>query len=311
MKNKKTILITGSAGFIGFHLAKFFLTKKLNVIGLDNINNYYDTRVKYQRLNELKKFKNFKFFKIDIKKNDNFNIIKKYNISIIYHLAAQAGVRYSFSNPKIYIESNINGFFNVLEFAKKQKIKKLVFASSSSVYGNQKKLPVSERSELKPENLYGITKKINEEMAKYYFEKFDIKSIALRFFTVFGEKGRPDMFLIKFLNAFKKKKLFELYNYGKHERDFTYVGDVIKMITRLKFNNGYDVYNVSSNRPIKLTKVISLFHKYHIKPKIKKISFQKGDVIKTHGLNYKIKKLTKIKITDFEKNLLKVISSHR
>lgn len=311
MNNKKTILITGSAGFIGFHLTKYFLSKKFNVIGLDNINNYYDTKVKHRRLNDLKKFKSFKFFKIDIKKIENFSALEKYNISIIYHLAAQAGVRYSFSNPKIYVESNINGFFNVLEFAKKQKINKIVFASSSSVYGNQKKLPVSENSVLKPENLYGMTKKINEEMAQYYFEKFNIKSIALRFFTVFGEKGRPDMFLIKFLNAFKNNKSFKLFNYGKHERDFTYIGDVIKMITKLKFKKGFNVYNISSNRPIKLMKVISLFNKYHIKPRIKKISFQKGDVIKTHGSNSKITKLTKVKITNFENNLLKVINSFK
>lgn len=304
-------LVTGAAGFIGFHLTLKLLKQNKYVIGIDNMNNYYDPEIKKNRLKKLKTFKKFKFLKIDISFKEKFVKLKKYKFEIIYHLAAQAGVRYSFSNPKLYIESNINGFFNIFEFAKQKKINKIIYASSSSVYGNQTKFPVSEHSELKPENLYGMTKKINEEMAQYYFNKFNIKSIALRFFTVFGENGRPDMFLIKFLNAFKNKKPFELYNYGKHERDFTYVGDVIKMITRLKFKNGFDVYNVSSDRPIKLMKVISLFKKYQINPKIKKIPFQKGDVIKTHGSNYKIKKLTKINITDFERNLLKVINFYR
>jgi UDP-glucuronate 4-epimerase len=308
---KKYILITGSAGFIGFHLTLFFLKIKRNIVGVDNINNYYDIKIKYQRLKKLKKYKNFKFFKFDINNFDKFKILNKYNISIIYHLAAQAGVRYSFSNPQVYMDSNVQGFFNVLEFAKKKNIKQIVFASSSSVYGNQKKYPLNENEKLFPENLYGVTKKINEEMASYYSDKFNIKCIGLRFFTVFGEFGRPDMFLIKFINAFKKKVLFELYNHGKHERDFTYVGDVVKMINKLKFKKKFDIYNICSNRPIKLMKVIKLFNKYQVKPKIKKICFQKGDVIKTHGSNTKIKNLTKVKITSFEHNLQKVINSHK
>lgn len=302
-------LVTGAAGFIGFHLTLELLKKNKKVIGIDNINDYYDPTVKKNRLKKLKTFKKFKFLKIDISHKKNFNNLKKYKIDIVYHLAAQAGVRYSFYNPEIYIQSNIDGFFNVLSFIKEKKIKKVIFASSSSVYGNKKNFPVKENQELNPSSLYGITKKNNEEMAKYFADTYNIKIIGLRFFTVFGEYGRPDMFLIKFLDAYKNKKFFYLNNFGKHIRDFTYIKDVISLVLKLKFYKKFEVFNVCSNRPVKLSHVIKIFKKFDVQPKIKKIKFQIGDVYKTHGSNRKILKNTKSKkMTKFDDALEKLIN---
>ena len=305
-------LVTGATGFIGFHLTLKLLKQNKKVIGVDNINDYYDTEIKKNRLKKLKNFKKFKFFKFDISKKNNLKILKNFKFLMVYHLAAQAGVRYSFYNPEVYIHSNIQGFFNILNFTKEKNIKKLIFASSSSVYGNKKKFPVRENQELKPTSLYGITKKNNEEMAEYFANTYNIKIIGLRFFTVFGEYGRPDMFLIKFLDSYKNKKTFYLNNYGKHIRDFSYIDDVVHLITKLKFLKKFEIFNVCSNRPVKLSSVIKLFQKYKIQPKIKKIKFQVGDVYKTHGSNKKILKNTRCKkITKFDYALEKLINWYK
>ncbi len=202
------ILVTGVAGFIGFNLSKFLLDKKFKVIGLDNINNYYSTHLKKDRLKKLKQVNDFKFYKIDlrdIKKLDK--IFKKHKFDAIFHLAAQAGVRYSVDHPRKYIDSNINGFFNILEKVRTKKIKKFFYASSSSVYGNSKLFPLKEKNLLFPTNTYSLTKKFNEDLSLIYNKFYNVKSIGLRFFTVYGEWGRPDMFYSKVLDAaFKKKK---------------------------------------------------------------------------------------------------------
>ena len=230
MKNKK-IVITGSSGFIGFHVCDILLKQNYQVIGIDNHNNYYDTKLKNQRSKILKKNKNFNFYKFDIKNKKKLKkLITKYKPYIIIHLAAQAGVRYSFINPQKYIDSNITGFTNILEIMKLLNLKNLVYASSSSVYGDCKVLPFKENLELNPLNFYGQTKLLNERIANIYEKNFKIKTIGLRFFTVYGPYGRPDMFIPKIINKIKNKKVIELFNNGNHDRDFTFVTDVAHIV---------------------------------------------------------------------------------
>ena len=301
-----TILITGVAGFIGNNFCVDFANKYRNtkIISIDNINDYYSKKIKFKRLKRLKNFKNIKFLKIDLKdKPKLIKIFNKYKFKEVYNFAAQAGVRYSEKNPQAYIDSNITGFLNLIELSKDNNVKKFFFASSSSVYGDSKKFPLSENEKLNPKNFYGMTKKLNEDIAKRFFENYKFKSIGLRYFTVFGEWGRPDMFLIKYLDAAYNKKIFFLNNYGNHIRDFTYINDVTKIIIKLRGRKilGSDIYNICSNNPISLKKVIKLLSKNTPSVKIKKRGFQKADVYKTHGNNKKIKKKTKInKFEDFD-----------
>jgi len=304
------ILITGSCGFIGFNLSCYLLKKGYSITGIDNLNNYYSVKIKLERLKILRKFRKFKFHKIDLKADKKLNNLFHNNkFNSVIHLAAQAGVRYSIDNPRKYIDSNINGFFNILEACKRHNIKKNLFASSSSVYGDSKSFPLSEKQEIKPKNLYGLTKKNNEEMAKIYCKFYNMNLIGLRFFTIYGEYGRPDMFMMKYLNA---KKEFNLFNFGKHYRDFTYIEDVNKIITKLltKKSKGFSVYNICGNKPVKITNVIEIIKKNINKEqvKIKKIKLQKADVIKTHGDNKKIIKKTGFKkFTSLEKGLENLI----
>lgn len=299
------ILVTGVAGFIGFNLSKFLLDKKFKVIGLDNINNYYSINLKKDRLKKLKRNDNFKFYKIDlrnIKKLDE--IFKKHKFDAIFHFAAQAGVRHSVDNPRKYIDSNISGFFNILEKVRIKKIKKFFYASSSSVYGNSKLFPLKEKNLLFPTNTYSLTKKFNEDLSLIYSKFYNIKSIGLRFFTVYGEWGRPDMFYSKVLDAaFKKKKLY-VNNYGNHSRDFTYIKDVnLILYNLLKSKNiaRNEILNICSNKPLNIVKLIKSLEKEAVKIKVYKRKIQKADVIKTHGDNKKIKKYKLIKkFTPFE-----------
>jgi len=293
------VLVTGVGGFIGFHFANYLLKKKISVIGVDNLNNYYSPKLKNIRLSLLKKNKNFTFYKFDITRLSNFKKIFKHqnNIRTIYHLAAQAGVRFSTINPKKYFDSNIIGFFNILECCKEYKIKKLFYASSSSVYGDLKKFPLTEEIQLKPKNFYALSKKTNEEMADIYSNLYRFNAVGLRFFTVFGEFGRPDMFLFKLLNSYYKGKPFFLNNFGNHIRDFTYINDVVEMVMNIKIDkNTYNqVFNICSGRPIHLKKMIRIVSNYTNLPKIIKVSFQNADILKTHGNNKKILKNTKFK----------------
>jgi UDP-glucuronate 4-epimerase len=289
------ILVTGVAGFIGFNFTKLLLkkNKEVKIIGIDNLNDYYSVALKKSRLKVIKN--KIKFFKFDLSNEKKLNdIFKKYNIKIIYHFAAQAGVRYSIENPEKYQKSNIDAFFNIINLSKKFEIKKIIYASSSSVYGDNKKFPLDEKQIISPKNFYGLSKKINEEMAEVYSRYYDIKFIGLRFFTVYGEWGRPDMSIFKIINCSFKKKIFYLNNFGKHDRDFTYVGDVVNTILKLKFNkNKHEVYNICSNRPINLIKLLKIISQKIQLPKIQKRKMQKADVLKTHGNNKKIIKLTK------------------
>jgi UDP-glucuronate 4-epimerase len=300
------ILITGVCGFIGFNLCERILQNtKFKVIGIDSLNNYYSIKLKTKRLSLLKKYTNFKFYKTNINDYTNLKkIFKKNKFNIIYHLAAQAGVRYSIINPEEFVKSNINGFSNVLNLTKDFQINtKIFYASSSSVYGENKKFPLKEYYELKPKNIYGLTKKFNEEMAEIYSKTYKLRIIGLRFFTVFGEWGRPDMFIMKYLDAFFNKKKFFLNNKGEHYRDFTYIKDVVSLIIKLSKKNiaHHEVFNICSNKPLHLNKVINFYKKNNIRPKIILRGLQASDILKTHGDNHLIsKKVKEIKFTKIE-----------
>ena len=290
------ILITGAAGFIGFGIAKHLLsTSNIRIIGIDNFNNYYSKKLKKDRIKKLSKFKKFSFLKVNILDTKNLEkIFKSKKIDLIINLAAQAGVRYSLENPNEFVDNNIQGFYNLIDIAKKYNIRKIIYASSSSIYGDSKKFPLKETQEVKPKNIYALSKKINEEMAEVFSRQYNISFIGLRFFTVYGEWGRPDMFLMKYLtSSYNKKSNFYLNNYGKHTRDFTYILDVSKIISKLVFNKKklkHEIFNVCSNKPESLTDIIKKINFLTLKkPKILKRKLQLADVVKTHGANKKIK----------------------
>ena len=285
------ILVTGCAGFIGFHLSNYLLKQNLEVIGIDNLNEYYDVNLKKTRISLLKKFKNFKFNKFDlIKKNRLNEIIKKNKISYIVHLAAQAGVRYSIQNPQTYFINNLEVFFNILETSKTNKIKHLIFASTSSVYGENTKFPLNENDNTdNPISFYAATKKSNEVLAHSYSYIYKLPCTALRFFTVYGPFGRPDMALFKFTKKILQNKKIELYNHGNHFRDFTYIADIIDGITPIikkpkKDKIPFNIFNIGKGKSQKLISYLnSIEKKLNKKAKIKKMSLQLGDIKKTHS----------------------------
>ena len=308
------ILITGAAGFIGYSFCKYLLNKtNYKVYGIDNLNNYYDVKIKKDRLKILKKSKNFKFKKLDIRNNHLLDIIfRKNKFDFVFNLAAQAGVRYSIKHPRKYIDSNITGFFNIIENSKKYNVKRLFYASSSSVYGESKSFPLDEKEIINPKNIYALSKKINEEISSIFNKYYKLNVTGLRFFTVYGEWGRPDMMMMKFIDCYFKKKTFQLYNYGKHFRDFTYIDDVIKIMFKLLKKNkklkSNDVLNVCSNRPISLKNIIGIMRANNIKPKINKITLQQADIIKTHGDNKKLINLIgKLKFNSIDQSISKTI----
>tara|TARA_B100000795_G_C22802977_1_gene442965 strand:+ start:1056 stop:2009 length:954 start_codon:yes stop_codon:yes gene_type:complete len=294
------ILITGVVGFIGFSLAQTFIKNSEKVYGIDNFDNYYSVKYKKKRLNELKKNKNFIFDKIDISnKEDLKNYIKSKNFDYVFHFAAQAGVRYSLVNPEKYVRSNILGFINLIELLKNKKLIKFFYASSSSVYGNTKKFPSKESQKLSPINIYSQSKELNEKIAAYYSTKYNLSCIGLRFFTLYGEWGRPDMFLFKLFRAIEKNKPLELNNYGNHFRDFTYIEDAKNMILSLMKQKTIknDIFNICSNKPINILKICNFFKKNSLR--VKKVPKHPADVFITHGDNNKILKIAKnLKLTD-------------
>ena len=308
------ILITGVAGFIGFNFAKNLLEKKqYKIIGLDNLNDYYDVNLKKKRINQLIKSKKFKFYKINIQDRLKIEKIFKYNkIDFVFHFAAQAGVRYSIDYPRKYVESNIIGFYNLIENVRNYKIKRLFYASSSSVYGENKNFPLNEKENIFPKNIYGLSKKVNEEIGLIFNKYYKVKLIGLRFFTIYGEWGRPDMMMIKFIDSYYKKKIFNLNNYGNHVRDFTYIGDVVAILNQLLKNQNkikdFEIFNICSNNPVNLKQIISFMKKNNITPKIKKVSLQQADILKTHGDNSKLLKHIKFtKFSNWKESLKKTI----
>lgn len=296
-------LISGCAGFIGYHLSKTLCKKYKNykIIGFDNINSFYSPIIKKKRIKNLKKHKNFIFKKIDLKEKKKIDkLFKEKKIKIVIHLAAQAGVRDSLRMPKSYFESNYEGFINIIDLSKKHEVDKFIFASSSSVYGDQKKFPLNEKTKIIPKNIYSATKKINEDISYDISKISKMKIIGLRFFTVYGEYGRPDMFIFKYLESLFCKKKFYLYNKGQNFRDYTHIEDVVKIIDKLvskKINSNFEIFNICSNKTIdiyKLSIFISNFLK--IKPKLVLKKRNKIEVVKTHGNNKKILKLLNYKI---------------
>lgn len=271
----KNIVITGSAGFIGSNLAKRILTdeKDVMVIGLDNMNNYYDVKIKEWRLAQLNKFDNFKFIKGDLADKETVeNIFKEYHPNIVVNLAAQAGVRYSITNPDAYIQSNLIGFYNILECCRNYPVEHLVYASSSSVYGSNKKVPYSTDDKVdNPVSLYAATKKSNELMAHSYSKLYNIPSTGLRFFTVYGPAGRPDMAYFGFTNKLINGETIKIFNYGNCKRDFTYIDDIVEGIIRVmkkapEKKNGedglpippYKIYNIGNSHPENLLDFVQI-----------------------------------------------------
>ena len=301
------IIVTGSSGFIGMSLCIRLLKLKHEVVGIDNMNNYYDVNLKKKRLEELKRFKNFKFIKVDIKNKKLLeNKLKRFKPEIIINLAAQAGVRYSIKHPQNYVDSNITGFLNILEIAKKNKVKHVVYASSSSIYGDNNKFPFNEKENTdKPLSIYGVSKKTNELMAYSYSSLFSIPTTGLRFFTVYGPWGRPDMALFIFVNQILNKLPVNLFNYGKMVRDFTYIDDIVEGILRVikkipsrknlnkKKNKKFvphQILNIGNNNPQKVINFIkAIENNLKIKANIKFTKIQLGDVPKTHSSTKKIK----------------------
>jgi UDP-glucuronate 4-epimerase len=294
------ILVTGCAGFIGMHVSIKLLERGDQVIGIDNINSYYDVELKNARLQKLKRYENFNFFKVDIENASEINkIFKDESPQKVIHLAAQAGVRYSLVNPSAYINSNIQGFLNILENCRNKKIKHLCYASSSSVYGGNQKLPFSEHDNIDhPVSLYASTKKSNELMAHTYSHLFNIPTTGLRFFTVYGPWGRPDMALFLFTKAIIEGKPINIFNNGNMIRDFTYIDDISEGVVKvndkpatpsLEFdplhpdpstsNAPYRVFNIGNNDPKELMSYIGEIESVlGIKAQKKYMPMQKGDV---------------------------------
>ena len=303
----KNILVTGSAGFIGFHLCKRLLETNNNLIGIDNVNNYYDIYLKEKRLEILSqvslKKNNWKFIKIDLEKKDSIlSIFQKYKPEVVVHLAAQAGVRYSLENPSAYISSNIVGFLNILEACKLTEVKSLLYASSSSVYGGNTKVPFSENDSVNhPVSIYAATKRSNELMAHSYSHLYGIPCTGLRFFTVYGPWGRPDMAPMIFADAIIKEKPIKIFNYGNMSRSFTFIDDVIEVIIRLIYKpaipdksfNTYKpktstswsphmIFNIGNPKSIKLLDFINYLENAIGKESIREFqSMQKGDLVDT------------------------------
>ena len=281
------ILITGSAGFIGFHTAKRLLKMKHYVYGLDNLDDYYDVRLKKDRLKNLKKYKKFSFLKIDLANKKRLEEHFKNNkIDLIINLAAQAGVRYSIEFPQKYFNSNILGFFNLIEAARKYKIKKIVAASTSSVYGENKKLPFSETDRV--DNIiqfYAASKRSNEIIGQVYSGIYKMNFTFLRFFTVYGPWGRPDMALAKFVTNIIKRKKIDVFNMGNHKRDFTYIDDIVDGILKASFNKNkkkFTIYNLGNGKIVNLMDYVKTIEKkLGLKAKINFKKLQKGDVKNT------------------------------
>lgn len=297
--NKKNVLVTGAAGFIGFHLCLVLLKKGYNVVGIDNINGYYDINLKLARLSELgienivdgqkaisvSYDDSFHFYKINLEDKVLLpQIFETYSFDIVCNLAAQAGVRYSIEEPMVYADSNITGFLNILECVRNFNVKKLIYASSSSVYGNSSAVPFSTSETVdKPISFYAATKKANELMAHTYSHLFDIQTIGLRFFTVYGPWGRPDMAMFLFTDAILNNKPIKVFNEGNLSRDFTYIDDIIQGIVLLLENetvkDKYQLYNIGNSKPVKLLDFIEEIEKATNLSAIKEMMpMQPGDV---------------------------------
>jgi len=303
--NYECALVTGAAGFIGFHLSRRLLADGYRVLGVDNLNDYYDPQLKLARLEILKGFSGFSFSRTDLADNEGLTRIFKDNtIDVVVNLAAQAGVRYSLTNPQAYVESNLVGFVNILECCRHHDVKHLVFASSSSVYGANTNMPFSVHNNVDhPVSLYAASKKSNELMAHTYSHLFDLPCTGLRFFTVYGPWGRPDMALFLFTKATLEDKPIDVFNHGKMKRDFTYIDDIVEGVVRVMKNQPefnpdwsgdapdpgtsyarYKIYNIGNNNPVQLMDFIEAIENALGKKAIKNfMDLQPGDVPATYA----------------------------
>ena len=298
--NNNIILVTGAAGFIGYHLCQSLLAEGKTVIGIDNLNNYYDVGLKQARLEKLVVQSNFQFLQLDIA--DRLKIAELFTIykpSVVVNLAAQAGVRYSLLNPHAYVDSNLVGFVNILEGCRQTKVKHLVYASSSSVYGANQKVPFAIEDPVNhPVSLYAATKRANELMAYTYSHLYNIPTTGLRFFTVYGPLGRPDMAYFSFTKSILAKKEIKVFNYGKMRRDFTYIDDIVEGIMRVLDRGGirpqssddsvkivpHKVYNIGNNQPVELLEFINILErKLGISANKVLFPMQPGDVESTYA----------------------------
>jgi len=303
--NYKKVLVTGAAGFIGFHLAKRLAANGCQVVGLDNMNPYYDVALKEARLDDLKKESNFEFFEADLSDRRRLeDLFVQKELDVVVNLAAQAGVRYSLENPYVYVDSNLVGFINLLECCRHSAIKHLVFASSSSVYGANTQMPFSVHHNVDhPVSLYAATKKANELMAHTYSHLYRLPCTGLRFFTVYGPWGRPDMALFLFTRAILEDKPINVFNHGKMRRDFTYIDDIIEGVVRIMgrlpepdpdwrgdaphpgtSSAPYKIYNIGNNQPVALIRFIEVIEAALGKQAKKAfMEMQAGDVIATYA----------------------------
>jgi UDP-glucuronate 4-epimerase len=290
------LLVTGAAGFIGMHVAVRLMQAGHNITGVDNLNPYYDVRLKLARLDVLQRYPNFRLLQVDLADREKVNeLFEGGKFERVIHLAAQAGVRYSLENPHIYIQSNIVGFTNILEACRHFPVKHLVYASSSSVYGANKKLPFSVRDNVDhPISLYAASKKANELMAHAYSHLFQIPTTGLRFFTVYGPWGRPDMAVFSFTKAILEGKPIDVFNHGKMQRDFTYIDDIVEGVLQVAerppakgeesspSSAPYKLYNIGNHQPVELMKVIEVLEKCIGKSARKNmLPMQPGDVLAT------------------------------
>ncbi len=286
--NRMKILVTGSAGFIGANVSKALLERGDEVIGIDNFNDYYDVSLKEYRNKKLEGYDGFKLYRVNIENKEELEkIFKEEKIDKVCHLAAQAGVRYSIDNPYVYGTTNVSGFINVIHLSKEAGIKQFVYASSSSVYGDNEKVPYSEDDVVEnPISLYAATKRANELMAYTYHHLYDMNTIGLRFFTVYGPAGRPDMAYFKFANKMRKGEAIDVYNYGKNlKRDFTYIDDIVDGVLRaIDCDYEYEIFNLGKGSPDDLGEFINLLEK-HLGIKVKKnlLPMQPGDVMITYA----------------------------
>ncbi len=301
----KSVLVTGAAGFIGFHLARRLLEDGVRVVGIDNVNPYYDVRLKEARLDQLAGQRNFVFVKMDLVDQKGLEqLFGDYQFDVVVNLAAQAGVRYSLENPQAYVNSNLVGFVNILECCRHQQVEHLVFASSSSVYGANTKMPFSIHHNVDhPVSLYAATKKANELMAHVYSHLYGLCCTGLRFFTVYGPWGRPDMALFLFTQAIVNNKPIQVFNHGKMQRDFTYIDDIIEGVVRVmqklptpnsnwKGDNPdpgtsyvpYKIYNIGNNNPVELNTFIQTIEKaLGCRAQKEYLDLQPGDVVATYA----------------------------
>ncbi len=310
------ILVTGAAGFIGFHLSRALLERGDRVIGYDNINDYYDTGLKYARLEILKGYGEFTFHKANLEDGHRLDsVFKGEDLDKVCHLGAQAGVRYSIDNPRAYVNSNLVGFLNILESCRNNSVMDLVYASSSSVYGGNEKIPFSPEDNVdKPVSLYAATKKSNELMAHVYSHLFGINTTGLRFFTVYGPYGRPDMAYFSFTKAILAGDAIKVFNHGDMKRDFTYIDDIVSgIISSIDTPFRYEIFNLGNNRPENLEQFISVIEEeLGIKAIKEYLPMQPGDVPVTYAdIDHSREKLGYEPVTSLREGMGKFIKWYR